>query len=68
MAVDVRVPGRSTQHIYAAAYNLQLGGVGYYPRSDFVHLDVGRVRTWDGPEMRVALRKVKKKKPARSSS
>lgn len=68
MAVDIRVPGRTTQHIYAAAYNLHLGGVGYYPRSDFVHLDVGRVRTWDGPEPRVATRKVRKKKPSRSQS
>jgi uncharacterized protein YcbK (DUF882 family) len=48
MAVDVRVPGRTTNHVYAAARNLELGGVGYYPRADFVHLDVGRVRTWDG--------------------
>jgi uncharacterized protein YcbK (DUF882 family) len=27
---------------------LARGGVGYYPRSDFVHLDTGRVRTWGG--------------------
>jgi uncharacterized protein YcbK (DUF882 family) len=68
MAVDVRVPGRSAQHIYAAARNLHLGGVGYYPKSDFVHLDVGRVRTWDGPEMRVASRNPRaKKKRTRSS-
>jgi uncharacterized protein YcbK (DUF882 family) len=62
MAVDVRVPGRTAQHVYAAARNLQLGGVGYYPRSDFVHLDVGRVRTWDGPETRLASRSTRKKK------
>jgi uncharacterized protein YcbK (DUF882 family) len=62
MAVDVRVPGRRMQHVYAAARNLQLGGVGYYPRSEFVHLDVGRVRTWDGPEVRVANRARKPKR------
>jgi uncharacterized protein YcbK (DUF882 family) len=29
-----------------AAWSLQLGGVGYYPASDFVHVDTGRVRRW----------------------
>jgi uncharacterized protein YcbK (DUF882 family) len=67
MAVDVRVPGRRMQHVYAAARNLQLGGVGYYPRSDFVHLDVGRVRTWDGPEKRFAVRPIKQSKRRRQA-
>lgn len=45
-AIDIRVPGRSLTHVRAAALMLQRGGVGYYPRSDFVHVDTGRVRTW----------------------
>jgi uncharacterized protein YcbK (DUF882 family) len=46
MAIDIRVPGRSLRHVRAAALRLRRGGVGYYPRSDFVHVDTGRVRTW----------------------
>jgi len=46
MAIDIRVPGRSLVKVHRAAIALGLGGVGYYPRSDFVHLDVGRVRRW----------------------
>lgn len=46
MAIDIRVPGRDLTVLRRAALALQGGGVGYYPRSDFVHVDVGRVRTW----------------------
>ena len=46
MAIDIRVPGRSLVKVHRAALGLGLGGVGYYPRSDFVHVDVGRVRRW----------------------
>ncbi len=46
MAIDVRVPGRSLASLRDAALNLKGGGVGYYPQSDFVHVDVGRVRRW----------------------
>jgi uncharacterized protein YcbK (DUF882 family) len=46
MAVDLRVPGRPLPRLRAAALALQRGGVGYYPDSDFVHIDVGRVRAW----------------------
>ena len=46
MAIDIRVPGRGLRHVRAAALALRRGGVGYYPRSDFVHVDTGRVRTW----------------------
>jgi uncharacterized protein YcbK (DUF882 family) len=46
MAVDVRVPGRPLPSLRAAAFALARGGVGYYPESDFVHIDVGRVRLW----------------------
>jgi uncharacterized protein YcbK (DUF882 family) len=45
-AVDVRVPGIALRDLYRAAVKLAWGGVGIYPRSNFVHLDVGRVRTW----------------------
>ena len=46
MAADVRVPGRSLTLLRRTAISLQAGGVGYYPESQFVHIDVGRVRTW----------------------
>lgn len=45
-AIDVRLPGRELAELHRAALALQGGGVGYYPSSDFVHVDVGRVRTW----------------------
>lgn len=52
-ALDMRIPGQSTRNVYRAAMNGQLGGVGFYPRSNFVHLDVGPVRTWtDAPPVR----------------
>ena len=46
MAVDIRIPGRSLKALHAAALAQKGGGVGYYPTSDFVHVDVGRVRSW----------------------
>lgn len=45
-AIDLRVPGRSLSALHRTALALKAGGVGYYPHSDFVHLDVGRVRWW----------------------
>ncbi len=45
-AIDICVPGRSLAQIRRAAWKLQGGGVGYYPRSGFVHVDTGRVRWW----------------------
>jgi uncharacterized protein YcbK (DUF882 family) len=47
-AIDVRLPGYSTAKLRDAAWSLQRGGVGYYAKSDFVHVDTGRVRTWAG--------------------
>ena len=46
MAIDMRVPDRPLLAVREAALGLRLGGVGYYPGSDFVHVDVGRVRWW----------------------
>jgi uncharacterized protein YcbK (DUF882 family) len=46
MAADVRLPGRALDDLRQAALSLKLGGVGYYPKSNFIHVDVGRVRFW----------------------
>jgi uncharacterized protein YcbK (DUF882 family) len=45
-AIDIRIPAVDLFSIRQTALDLQLGGVGYYPKSDFVHLDSGRVRFW----------------------
>lgn len=45
-AIDLRIEDRPLQVLRAAASSLQQGGVGFYPRSNFVHVDVGRVRSW----------------------
>jgi uncharacterized protein YcbK (DUF882 family) len=45
-AIDIRLPGVSTTELRDAALELHRGGVGYYQASDFVHVDVGRVRHW----------------------
>ncbi|HRJ61917.1 MAG TPA: DUF882 domain-containing protein [Azospirillaceae bacterium] len=45
-AVDIRVPGMPLRQLRAAALRLKAGGVGFYPRSNFVHIDTGPVRHW----------------------
>jgi uncharacterized protein YcbK (DUF882 family) len=45
-AIDIRLPGVPTSQLRDAALGLHRGGVGYYQASDFVHVDVGRVRRW----------------------
>ena len=45
-AMDIRIPGSQTQEICQLAVALHSGGVGYYPKSDFVHLDTGPVKVW----------------------
>ncbi|MEZ4402095.1 MAG: DUF882 domain-containing protein [Kofleriaceae bacterium] len=47
-AVDFRIPGVSTEALHAWAVSRKLGGVGIYRRSQFVHMDTGRVRYWSG--------------------
>jgi uncharacterized protein YcbK (DUF882 family) len=46
LALDWRVPGRTLEQLHRVALAMRGGGVGYYPVSDFVHTDVGRVRYW----------------------
>ena len=46
LALDVRLPGVKTSKLRDAALALGRGGVGYYADSDFIHVDVGRVRRW----------------------
>jgi uncharacterized protein YcbK (DUF882 family) len=45
-AIDLRLPEYSTSRLRDVAINLRAGGVGYYPRSNFVHVDSGKVRHW----------------------
>ncbi|MDW8259333.1 MAG: DUF882 domain-containing protein [Gammaproteobacteria bacterium] len=48
MAIDVRLRGVACAELRDAALLAARGGVGYYARPEFVHLDVGRVRAWTG--------------------
>ena len=45
-AADIRIPRIGTAKLRDIALGLARGGVGYYPKSDFVHVDIGRVRSW----------------------
>ena len=45
-AIDIRIPGVPARVVYQYAWSLQRGGVGCYTGSNFVHVDVGPVRTW----------------------
>ena len=47
-AIDVRLKGVQCRRLREVGLKLARGGVGYYPKSDFVHLDTGRVRSWSG--------------------
>ena len=46
MAIDIRLSDVDLSRLQKAAMSLKGGGVGYYPASDFVHVDVGPVRHW----------------------
>lgn len=45
-AIDFRIPGVSLADLRAAGLRLQRGGVGFYPGSDFIHMDTGSIRHW----------------------
>lgn len=45
-AIDLNQPGTALSDFRKSAIGLKAGGVGYYPSSDFVHIDTGSVRTW----------------------
>ena len=45
-AIDIRLPGCQLRQLRDAALELKAGGVGYYAKSDFIHVDTGRVRRW----------------------
>ncbi len=47
-AIDLRFADVGLNHVHNAALDLRRGGVGYYPISNFVHVDVGPVRQWGG--------------------
>ena len=47
-AIDFRLPDIPTRSLVRFVRSLRIGGVGYYPESRFVHLDVGRLRSWRG--------------------
>ena len=45
-AIDIRLPGANLAELHRTAMAMKAGGVGYYPKSDFIHIDTGRVRYW----------------------
>ncbi len=45
-AIDIRLPKQNLAQVRKAALNLKAGGVGYYPSSNFIHLDTGKLRQW----------------------
>jgi uncharacterized protein YcbK (DUF882 family) len=45
-AIDIRLPGYHTKRLRHLCIAMKSGGVGYYPKSDFVHIDTGPVRSW----------------------
>ncbi len=45
-AADIRIPGYDTRWLRNVCMKLKTGGVGYYRKSDFVHVDIGLVRYW----------------------
>ena len=68
-AIDLRVTGATTAQVRDAALSLKAGGVGYYPVSQFVHVDVGPVRQWvfGAKQKRVIVAQVRRAHSSRSS-
>ena len=67
-AIDIRVPGVTTVQLRNAALSVGGGGVGYYPVSQFVHVDVGPVRTWTfGRTVRTAHKSTRRHRAGRTS-
>ena len=48
-AIDIRLPGYASAKVRRVALALRRGGVGYYPRAGYVHVDTGQVRSWRSP-------------------
>ncbi len=46
-AADIHIPGLRTRELQSIAKDLKAGGVGYYGRSGFVHIDTGKIRHWE---------------------
>lgn len=46
LAIDIRLPDVDLMHLRDAAISLQAGGVGYYAKSNFLHIDMGKPRSW----------------------
>lgn len=46
MAIDIRLPDRDLTDLHKTALAMRAGGVGMYTKSNFIHVDVGRVRRW----------------------
>ncbi len=46
-AADIRIPEVSLKEIRQIAFKLKKGGVGYYPRDNFIHVDTGKIRYWN---------------------
>ncbi len=68
-AIDLRVTGATTAQVRDAALSLKAGGVGYYPVSQFVHVDVGPVRQWvfGAKQKRAIVAQVRRTHSSRSS-
>ena len=45
-AIDIRLPDVELKHLRDTAISLQAGGVGYYSKSNFIHIDIGKPRSW----------------------
>jgi len=45
-AIDVRLRGAKTSTLRDTAIAMKVGGVGYYRRSNFIHMDIGQIRQW----------------------